>query len=298
MSTPSTPAPTAIDTIAPPFPGIDDPAPDVTLVAVDGVRFTVHKNLLALISPFFRQMFKLPQPTTDDTVAMSEDGTTIEAILRMCYPGFEPPTFDSLAEVEKVLEVALVKFDLHPVSSRMSALLAPFVDSAPLGSVAIAARYGWTAMATAAAKQTLNIPLRTALSELPPEWRNAPPLAFHSLIQYHIECAQVLQTLAAAPPVAKCSLTYECPRCLKRFNGDINYSEPRRYRSILVELAATHRDTPLLQRSDETSSLMTRTVCSDPECARASALVISHMVNKVWWPAVEAKINEIQMKLN
>ena len=65
--------------------------------------FRVHKLVLSLASPVFKDMFSLPQPTSDNSrgsrvaeleiVEVMDPTNALEAVLRMIYP-FAPPSFD------------------------------------------------------------------------------------------------------------------------------------------------------------------------------------------------------------
>ncbi|KZV97576.1 hypothetical protein EXIGLDRAFT_764236 [Exidia glandulosa HHB12029] len=60
---------------------------ELTLVACDGTQFSVHASQLERLSDVFRSMLEMPQPehlyasAADNTVHLSEDATTLRALL-------------------------------------------------------------------------------------------------------------------------------------------------------------------------------------------------------------------------
>lgn len=81
----------------------DRPTADVVLRSCDLVDFRVHSRILTEASPFFSDMFELPQPpgaepnTTSGAhalppvVDMAEDAETLDLLLRLLYPIAKPP---------------------------------------------------------------------------------------------------------------------------------------------------------------------------------------------------------------
>ena len=97
-------------TAASPF---DRPTADAILQSSDDVQFHVHKLFLMEASPFFATMFSLPQPqaaapatlSADNlpVVPMTEPSSTLDALLRMCYP-VPDPTLNRLELIQEVLK--------------------------------------------------------------------------------------------------------------------------------------------------------------------------------------------------
>ncbi|KAL5501397.1 hypothetical protein ACEPAH_8657 [Sanghuangporus vaninii] len=112
----SSPSVSPIEPASPPF---DGRRYDVILQSVDQVNFHVLKSVLELASPFFADMFSLPQPPAEDgnpgeipVVNLAETSTTLDALLRFCYP-VKRPRLDQqdVLMVAKVLRAA-VKYDI------------------------------------------------------------------------------------------------------------------------------------------------------------------------------------------
>jgi len=94
------------------------PDADIILRALGPPKrdFRVHKLVLSLASPVFKDMFSLPQPTSDDLrkssvaeleiVEVTDPTDALDVILRMIYP-FAPPSFDgSLDTLVECLVIA------------------------------------------------------------------------------------------------------------------------------------------------------------------------------------------------
>ncbi|KAJ7627871.1 hypothetical protein B0H17DRAFT_901672, partial [Mycena rosella] len=63
----------------------DDPNADAILRSSDDIDFHVHRIVLSLASPFFRQMLSLPQAETEPSVAIlpvSESALVLDRALR------------------------------------------------------------------------------------------------------------------------------------------------------------------------------------------------------------------------
>ena len=134
----------------------------------DPVQFHVHKCILASASPFFADMFSLPQSPrpSDEThlpiIPMSESRPVIAALLQSIYP-VEDPKIDSLDELVPILAAA-TKYDITPVISMLGKILVslPFVETEPARVYAIASRFDMEEEAKIASKYTLNVNLLEA----------------------------------------------------------------------------------------------------------------------------------------
>ncbi|PCH36291.1 hypothetical protein WOLCODRAFT_108504 [Wolfiporia cocos MD-104 SS10] len=137
----------------PPFDKADG---DVIIRTCDNVEFRVYRNILSLASPFFESMFSLPQPATSgeitQVVPVTETSTTIEALLRICYPIDDPViSSESPTHARDVLEAAS-KYDIR--------IVFPFIERNMLSSLSwgqsllvytIACKYGLEDLARNAA---------------------------------------------------------------------------------------------------------------------------------------------------
>jgi len=197
----------------PPFDHVDA---DVILRSSDKepVDFRTFKLLLSLSSPFFAEIFTLPQPIGSpvysdegaDTsrgvavVQMAEDQVTLRLLLGLCLPVsvHEMPRFSSLLEIQKVTEAAC-KFEMDGLLKylRGELVLPRFIESQPLRVFAIAYRYGWDVEARKAARYTLRHPMNTPfVSEL--EFISGA--TFYRLQEYHRMCGEVASSRALLQP--------------------------------------------------------------------------------------------------
>ncbi|KAI0038763.1 hypothetical protein FA95DRAFT_1148927 [Auriscalpium vulgare] len=105
---------------------------DIILRSADGVDFRAHKILLSMSSPFFQNLFTLPQPPTSSphaspndskdgitVVCLSEDEHAVDMMLRYCYPRAvfpAEPTLDTVKDVKLALGL-LSKYQLAGVEN-------------------------------------------------------------------------------------------------------------------------------------------------------------------------------------
>ncbi|KAJ6491647.1 hypothetical protein C8R47DRAFT_955073, partial [Mycena vitilis] len=72
----------------PAFPFVNAPGADAILQSSDGADFYVHRHILALVSPIFRDMFTLPQPESTaaiPSIPLQEDSVVLDRALRFFY---------------------------------------------------------------------------------------------------------------------------------------------------------------------------------------------------------------------
>ncbi|RDX54040.1 hypothetical protein OH76DRAFT_1058815 [Lentinus brumalis] len=129
-------------------PPFDQPSADITLRTSDNTDFHVHSQILSQASPVFATMFELPQPKAPAAAAevpvsrpvvdVAEDSTTLDALLRFCYP-VKNPTLGSAEAVEPVLKAAL-KYDMGWATEQLTGRLLAIVQSSPLRVWAIGCR--------------------------------------------------------------------------------------------------------------------------------------------------------------
>ncbi|KAA1477000.1 hypothetical protein DENSPDRAFT_854056 [Dentipellis sp. KUC8613] len=159
---------------------------DVVLRSSDAVDFYAHKVILSLASPFFEEMFQLPQPADNTSlpiIEVPEDATTVDFILRTCYP-FTPPSSTSLIDARRAFEAAL-KYEMKAVQSLSEAGLKTFVKEDPLGVFVLGCRYEREDVCRAAAACLLQHSLQSLESE---ELRQVSAYQYHKLVQWHGRC--------------------------------------------------------------------------------------------------------------
>ncbi|KAF8258251.1 hypothetical protein EI94DRAFT_1155013 [Lactarius quietus] len=99
---------------------------DVILQSSDLVNFRVHRPILAASSPFFKDLFSLPQPPEPDhevdglpVVQLSEDAEVLNSLVTMLYP-VPPEIPDSVDHILTLLS-ACQKYDMTTVQSSIRA---------------------------------------------------------------------------------------------------------------------------------------------------------------------------------
>lgn len=150
--------------------------------------FQVHKLVLSLASPFFNDMFELPQPTPgipgDDleVVSVTDPPQALDLVLKFIYPS-PPPNVDNLDLLVEGL-VITDKYNIRGAQAELRLRLAKFVKEDPLRVYAIASRFGFEEEAEEASSLTTGIYL-PALTDLPDDLKSIPALAYHKLVRIH-----------------------------------------------------------------------------------------------------------------
>ena len=97
------------------------PSADVILQSSDLVDFYVHSSVLIVSSPFFRDLFSLPQPSNDaapnalPVLRLSEDAETLDSLISMLYP--VPPEWPASSDNFLALLAAAAKYDMDTAQS-------------------------------------------------------------------------------------------------------------------------------------------------------------------------------------
>ncbi|ETW78694.1 hypothetical protein HETIRDRAFT_324478 [Heterobasidion irregulare TC 32-1] len=187
-------------------PPFDDADADIILRSSDGFRFHVYKVILSKASPFFRDMFSIPQPKSDTAstatsieqalhvIPVSEDKSTLASLLKLCYPLEEYPVF-TIPEV-LLLAAAAKKYDMDRAYQASSQFFArsPALAAYPATAYGIACKHHLEEEARIAALQCLNRPM--SLEDLSTEMQEVDGRALYCLWQYHRKCADKASSLA------------------------------------------------------------------------------------------------------
>jgi len=184
------------------------PDADLILLSSDDAKFSVHRCILAAASPFFTDMFTLPQPLlltpSHDIpiVPVSELRQTLDSLLRFVYPVEAPPIL-SLGELNPVLGAAL-KYDFTSVISTLRRILVSphFLESSPTRVFAIASRYELEPEAQLASRYTLSINILD--SPLSDDLKYITAYSYHRLLDLHRRRAAAALELLQVPEEVKC----------------------------------------------------------------------------------------------
>jgi hypothetical protein len=156
--------------ISPPPPqGLTLQNADVVLLSSDGVPFHVHKLILSMSSPFFHDMFSLPQPPDSELVDelpvihLFEDAELIQCIISLLYP---IPSAIPAGDYDKVLSLLAVshKYDMASVQASIRAEmksknLRPLSTAATFCAYGFASTKGLTQEMESAARLSLEYPM-------------------------------------------------------------------------------------------------------------------------------------------
>ena len=128
--------------------------------------FRVHKFILSLASPVFKDMFTFPQPPGQHHVEqpdipivdVPDPPKVLDAILRFIYPGVEPPKIPDLPTLSALLSVA-DKYNITSIYPILRDILKTFLPQDPFFSCdhpfrvyVVACRFGFLEEAKEAAK--------------------------------------------------------------------------------------------------------------------------------------------------
>ncbi|KAH9482238.1 hypothetical protein JR316_0004336 [Psilocybe cubensis] len=183
---------------------------DVILLCTEmdrSTEFHIHKCILSAASPFFDDMFTLPQLADDASdkvpiIPVSEPSHILDTLLRYVYP-VSRPIIESLDELLLVLDAA-VKYDFPTVITALRSLLlsSRFLQLSPIRVYAVACRYGFWEEAKIASRHTLSVNLLDA----PPtkEFKYISAYEYHQLLTLHKTRASAAIDLIRAPEDFKC----------------------------------------------------------------------------------------------
>ncbi|KAF9643895.1 hypothetical protein BDM02DRAFT_1281339 [Thelephora ganbajun] len=168
----------------------------------DSRDFRVHKLFLSFASPVFKDMFKLPQPSsatsTVDIIDVTDPPGALEVILRFIYPSTDPPAINDLTLLTEVLVLA-DKYDIGVARSQLRRSLSEFARTEPLRVYAIACRLGFEDEMKIASSRTTSIHL-PGLTELPDEFKLIPATEYHRLILLHARYRKEVEAIASNHP--------------------------------------------------------------------------------------------------
>ena len=153
--------------------------------------FRVHKLVLSLASPVFRDMFSIPQPTPTSGTSRTEveiidvmdPPQALEFVLRLIYP-MPPPNVDNLDLLVEAL-VITDKYNIECARAKLRLRLTKFIKESPLRVYAVASRFGFDEEAEAASSLTTEIVYLPGIIDLPHDLKSIPVQAYHELVKLH-----------------------------------------------------------------------------------------------------------------
>ena len=147
---------------------LDVPDADIIVRSSDQANFRIHKSVLALSSPFFKDLLSLPQPPDGEivdglpVVALPEDTGLLNSLMSLLYP-VTTVIPDSYQKVFALLAVCQ-KYEMESVQSVIRAAIKVGTFPAPVeaegfNAYALASRLGLVPEAEDAARLTLGQPM-------------------------------------------------------------------------------------------------------------------------------------------
>jgi len=177
--------------------------------------FRVHKLVLSLASPVFKDMFSFPQPTSGipsvtgvEIVEVADPPRALDIILRSIYP-FTPPSFDG--NLDTLVECLIIadKYDIGAAKARLHQALGRSDVADSLRVYAIASRFGFPSIVESAARLILSDVYLPGIPELPDDFKFVPATAYHKLITHHASYLEaVVEAIKQTPLKSKCR---DCP---------------------------------------------------------------------------------------
>ncbi|KAG8936712.1 hypothetical protein FRC02_011994 [Tulasnella sp. 418] len=188
---------------------------DLILRSLDGVEFKVYRQILALASTVWADMFSLGATIHDEAeskkssdppvVSVTEKASILSDILSFVYPVPKPDvnTLDHCSDIIAIAE----KYDVTGAMPYLRNILlsSKFLKESPIRVYAIACSYAWTAEAKEASRHTLicNI-LETPIT---PELYRINAVEYIKLIQLHRTRSQSAIAMIDTIQPANCSCT-------------------------------------------------------------------------------------------
>jgi len=174
----------------------DAPDADIILRTLGHPKcdFRVHKLVLSLASPVFKDMFSLPEPTSDDSrrsssvvgigiIEVADPAEALDIVLRMIYP-FTPPSFEGNLDTLVECLVVADKYDLRGAKSQLYNALARFNSTHSLRVYAIAVRFGFAGLVDSTFRHIISSVHLEAIPELPDDFDFIPASAYHKLVRH------------------------------------------------------------------------------------------------------------------
>ncbi|KAJ7065865.1 hypothetical protein C8F01DRAFT_1021140 [Mycena amicta] len=308
MSSPSDEAPAPARTRSPFF---CDPKADVILVSSDQVEFHLHQLVLSLVSPVFRDMFSLPQGEIAESssdglpeVQISESSAVLQRFLRFWYPGADLAAipFTTISELAEVLELIVLKYDIHTLIPVSKMQLERLSVADPLAGFPVAVRYGWKDIALKAAKESLRVDLRTAAYSMHRlQWTQVPATALLALLEYHQRCSEAVTTVGIGNFMLQKASTPGLEFCTsgRRQNKDKVPGRLAWWDTAVRELVKRYERFQLPRADYKVvfAEIFKRTYNGCPECINVNYEVASATISGQWWTKIDAKIDAIELDL-
>ena len=177
--------------------------------------FRVHKLVLSLASPVFKDMFSIPQPTSGtpnvegvEIVEVADPPHALDITLRLIYP-FTPPSLDGNLDILVECLIVADKYDIKAAKARLHQALGRSDVADSLRVYAIASRFGFPSIVEAASRRILSDVHLPGILELPDDFKFVPAASYHTLVRHHASYLEVVvEVIKQSPLKSKCR---DCP---------------------------------------------------------------------------------------
>jgi hypothetical protein len=144
------------------------PDADAILCSSDRKELRVHKVIISLASPVFRDMFSLPQPVESPSkipsIDIPESSDILQPLIQHLYP-YSPPEIPDV-EMWAKLHTTADKYNIEVVMDWLEGMLIPrFLKTSPLRVYALASCWGFEEEAKIASRGTLTIDISNGFPE-------------------------------------------------------------------------------------------------------------------------------------
>jgi hypothetical protein len=147
---------------------LDVPDADIIVRSSDQANFRIHKSVLAMSSPFFKDLLSLPQPPDAEivdglpVVALPEDASLLNSLISLFYP--TTPVIPDSYQKEFALLAVCQKYEMESVQSIIRAAMKSGMFPTPVkaegfSGYAIASGLGLVPEAEDAVRLTLGQPM-------------------------------------------------------------------------------------------------------------------------------------------
>ena len=141
--------------------GLDMANADIIIQSCDSINFRIHKLVLSMSSPFFDDMFSLPQPSASDqdlvdglpVVRLSEDAEVLKCLLTLLYP--IPSRISNPYNKILMVLAASQKYDMEAVQARIHNGIQAKVLPMPTGAATFRAYAVASAAGLSSERETL-----------------------------------------------------------------------------------------------------------------------------------------------
>ena len=207
--------------------GLNSPYADVVLRSSDGTDYRMSKATLSQASPFFEQMFSLPQLAKDSDscakddneervslpiIPFTEPASVLDVLLRFCIPR-PPPKLNDFVTIFHVLKAAK-KYELDWAFAAVSDALGGVVGKDPVRSYVMARHFELKDATRQAAIHCLRLTVSDIIDCDIGELECINGRDFQQLLRYRRKCRDaVSERLLPRDLLRDFAASFSCSRC-------------------------------------------------------------------------------------